>query len=268
MSHGQDYYANYSGLTVAEYVKQHIRGSETEMVRMRRTVELVPANVKTLLDVGAGHGVFLEELRSARGIAGVGIEITPAKVDYAQSCGVDMRLGDASALTFSDGEFDAVVSCEVLEHLPFGTYEAAIREFARVAREWIIITVPFDENRRFVRCPYCNACVNPDYHFRSFSKHSMQDLLPGFRLEQALKLGWRRRSALVELGRGFIEPWPTFLVCPSCRFHTKSAEDPAMSAGSGHRHIGAFARRAARLIPAFGKPVWLVGVFRRDAKHE
>ena len=268
MSHGQDYYANFGGLTVAEYVQQHIRGSEAEMARMRRTVELVPADVKTLLDVGAGHGVFLEELRSARGIAGIGIEITPAKVDYAQSCGVDMRLGDASALKFSDGEFDAVVSCEVLEHLPFGTYEAAIREFARVARKWVIITVPFDENRRFVRCPYCNARINPDYHFRSFSEQSMQDLLPGFRLEQALKLGRRRRSALVELGRRFIEPWPTFLVCPSCRFHRKSVEDSAISAGSGRSQINSFARRAAGLIPALGKPVWLVGVFSRDPTHE
>ena len=268
MSHGQDYYANYSGLTVEEYVDLHIRGSETEMARMRRTVELVPGDVKTLLDVGAGHGVFLEELRSVRGIAGVGIEITQAKVDYAQSSGVDMRMGDASALAFPDGSFDAVLSCEVLEHLPFGAYEAAIQEIARVARKWVIVTVPFDESRRFVRCPYCSARINPDYHFRSFSEHSMQDLLPGFRLEQTLKLGWRRRSALVELGRRLIEPWPTFLICPSCRFNTKSAEGLSMSVGSGHSRTNSFARRAARLIPAFGKPIWLVGVFRKDATHE
>lgn len=268
MSHGQDYYANYSGLTVDEYVDQYIRGSKTEMARMRRTVELVPADVKTLLDVGAGHGVFLKELKSARGIAGVGIEITPAKVDYGQSSGVDMRMGDASSLVFPDGSFDAVLSCEVLEHLPFGAYEAAIQEIARVARKWVIVTVPFNERRRFLRCPYCSARVNPDYHFRSFSEHSMQDLLPGFRLEKSLKLGWRRRSALVELGRRFIESWPTFLVCPSCNFNIHPTENLAPSEESGYNQIHSFARRAARLIPAFGKPLWLVGVFCREAINE
>lgn len=268
MSHGQDYYANYGNLTIAEYVEQHIRNSDTEMARIRRTVDLVPENATTLLDVGAGHGVFLEELMAARGIAGVGIEITPAKVDYAQSRGIDMHLGDASALAFPDGQFDVVISCEVLEHLPYGTYEAAIREFSRVSREWIIITVPFNENRRFVRCPYCNAHVNPDYHFRSFSEQSMQNLMPGFRLHQTLKLGWRRRSTLVEWGRQFIEPWPRFLICPSCRFQTEPVEGKGISEGSGHRQISSLARRTASLIPAFGKPVWLVGVFRKEANHE
>lgn len=264
MSHGQDYYANYGGLEVADYVERHIRGSATEMERMRRTVELVPLGVKTLLDVGAGHGVFLEELRAARGIAGVGIEITPAKVDYARSRGVDLRLGDAGALAFGNGEFDAVVSCEVLEHLPFGVYEAALREFARVAREWVIITVPYNEHRRFVRCPYCSARVNPDYHFRAFPDGSMQDLVPGFRLAQTLKLGWRRRSPLVDLGRRFLERWPRFLVCPSCGFQEPQAVPCVSSSSGGEDGARALARRLARWLPARGQPVWLVGVFRKE----
>lgn len=263
MSHDQDYYANYGGLEVADYVERHIRGSATEMDRMRRTVALVPPGVTTLLDVGAGHGVFLEELQRARGIAGTGIEITPAKVDYARSRGVDLRLGDAGALAFADGEFDAVVSCEVLEHLPFGVFDAALREFARVAREWVILTVPFDERRRFVPCPYCGARVNPDYHFRSFPPGSMQGLVPGFRLEQSLALGWQRRSPLVDLGRRFVERWPRFLVCPACGFSEPPAA-PGAASGGGEGGLEALARRAAGWLPARGRPVWLVGVFRRE----
>ncbi|MEK8031866.1 class I SAM-dependent methyltransferase [Ideonella sp. DXS29W] len=268
MSHAQDYYANYGGLEVADYVERHIRGSASEMDRMRRTVELVPPQVATLLDVGAGHGVFLEELRTARGIAGVGIEITPAKVDYARSRGVDLRLGDAGALAFGDRSFDAVVSCEVLEHLPFGVYEAALSEFARVAREWIIVTVPYDERRRFVQCPYCSARVNPDYHFRSFGPDSMRGLLPGFRLERTLALGRQRRSALVALGRRFFDRWPRFLVCPSCGFQEPTAVAPsATSAASGQGDAVVLARQAAAWVPARSRPVWLVGVFRRESRH-
>ena len=267
MSHGLDYYANYGGISVADYVERHIRGSASEMERMRRTVELVPPGVTSLLDVGAGHGVFLEELKSARGVAGVGIEITPAKVDYARARGVDLRLGDASKLDFADRAFDAVVSCEVLEHLPYGVYEAALRELARVAREWVIVTVPFDERRRFVRCPYCGARVNPDYHFRAFPPGSMQGLVPGFRLEKTLQLGWQRRSALVELARRFVPGWPRFLVCPSCTYSEPAPPAGQTSAATVESPAKALARRVAGCIPARGKPVWLVGVFRREAPH-
>lgn len=267
MSQGQDYYANYGGLSVADYVERHVRANAGEMERMRRTVELVPADVRTLLDVGAGHGVFLEELKAARGIAGTGIEITPAKVDYARSRGVDLRLGDAGALAFEDRSFDAVISCEVLEHLPFGVYEKALTEFARVAREWVIVTVPFDEHRRFIRCPYCGAQVNPDYHFRAFPPGSMQGLVPGFALQQSLELGSQRRPLGLDLARRLLDRWPRFLVCPACGFHEPETSTAAASASGGEGGLRAVARSAARWWPATSRPVWLVGVFRREAGH-
>jgi SAM-dependent methyltransferase len=271
MSHADDYYANYGGLTVSDYVDRHIRGSAVEMERIRRTVGLVPPSAASVLDVGAGHGTFLEELKLARGIPGVGIEITPAKVDYARSIGVDLRLGDAAALAFDDRSFDAVVSCEVMEHLPFGVFEAAARELGRVAREWVIVTVPFDERRRFVACPYCSARVNPDYHFRAFAPGSLEGLIPGFRLDQSLHLGWQRQPVGVQIGRRLFGRWPRFLVCPCCGYKAaipelaadnsadaSSATGPTVT-GSAH-----WARRIANWLPASGRPIWLVGVFRRD----
>jgi SAM-dependent methyltransferase len=267
MSHANDYYANYGGLSVADYVARHVRGSAVEMERIRRTVGLVPPSATSVLDVGAGHGTFLEELKRERGIAGVGVEITPAKVDYARSCGVDLRLGDAAALDFADRSFDAVVSCEVMEHLPFGVFEAAARELGRVARDWVIVTVPFDERRRFVACPYCSARVNPDYHFRSFAPGSLAGLIPGFRLEQSLHLGSQRQPIGVQLGRRLFGSWPQFLVCPCCAYKP-AASAPAPTAGvgsSGNSGMG-WARRVAAWLPATRRPIWLVGVFRRDGK--
>ena len=266
----ETYYANYGDLGVAEYVQRHIRESAGEMQRMRRTVELVPAGVASLLDVGAGHGVFLEELRSARGIAGTGIEVTPAKVDYGRARGLDMRLGNAAALDFPSASFDAVLSSEVLEHLPFGVYEAALAELARVAREWVIVTVPHSERRRFVRCPYCAARVNPDYHMRSFTPAAMAALLPGLRLVQTLGLGALRRSVLVDIGRQWFERWPAFLVCPCCGFKPASAARsgaPGASAAGAPAGVGGLAqtaRRVARWLPARERPLWLVGVYRKE----
>jgi hypothetical protein len=265
VSHDQTYYANYGGQSVADYVERHIRGSATEMDRMRRTLALVPAGARSLLDVGAGHGVFLELLQAERGVAGVGIEITPAKVDYGRSRSVDMRLGDASQLAFGDASFDALVCSEVLEHLPFGVYEAALREFARVAREWIVVTVPYDEQRHFVPCPYCGARVNADYHFRSFAPGSLQGLFPGFELQQSLALGSRRSSPLLALGRRLFARWPALLVCPSCGYHgAGSASAAAPAAASAAPAAGpSLLQRIGAALPAGRKPVWLVGVFRR-----
>jgi hypothetical protein len=279
MIHGEDYYGHYGGQAVADYVAQHIRGSAAEMARIRQTVALVPDEVRTLLDVGAGHGVFLEELKAARGIAGVGVEITEAKVDYARSRGVDMRMGDAGRLDFADGSFDALVTCEVLEHLPFGVYESALREFARVARRWIIVTVPYDERRRFVRCPYCAARVSADYHFRSFDAAALLGLLPGFSLKRTLGLGSQHTSMLREFGRRHLGGWPALLVCPSCGYRQQAAvatgsgellagpdAGTASLAAQAHRPGGrlrAALAHLARALPVRERPQWLVGVFRR-----
>ena len=57
-----NYYENYSGLTVEEYVHKYIRSSPKEMNRIIETIDLVPNDVENVLDIGAGHGIFLEEL--------------------------------------------------------------------------------------------------------------------------------------------------------------------------------------------------------------
>lgn len=260
MTNKTDYYANYGGQSVHDYVEQHIRGSAEEMARMRRTAALVPAGTASVLDVGAGHGVLLELLRDERGVPGVGIEITDAKVDYGRSRGLDVRLGDAAALGFADGSFDVVLACEVLEHLPCGTYEAALRELARVARRTLIVSVPFDERRSHVRCPYCDSLVNPDYHFRSFSPASLPALFPGFRLQTWHGWGERRDSVLLRLLRRWRKRWPALLVCPCCGYVPQAeaalATPPAAVASPRLRQL-------AGTLLAGRRPVWLVAVFER-----
>lgn len=53
------------------------------------------------------------------------------------------RFGDVTALDFRDGAFDAVVSFDVLEHVP--DYRSAMREFARVLKPGgaLVLTAPF-----------------------------------------------------------------------------------------------------------------------------
>ncbi len=259
MSHAQQYYENYGGESVADYVERHLRHAPAETERIARLVSLLAPAAASVLDVGAGHGLLLEALAETRGVRGTGIEITEAKVQYARSRGVDLRLGDASKLDFADRSFDAVYCCEVLEHLPFGTFEAACAELARVARTQVVVSVPFDERRHFVPCPYCGASVNPNYHFRSFPADSMATLLPGWRLETTFGLGrepngWLKHWARPWLARG----WPALLVCPSCGW--RPSPRAAAAGGSGPGRL----QRLARALPTPARPVWRLGVYRPD----
>lgn len=262
MSFLDDYYGNYGGLSAAEYVERYIRRSAIQMERIRETVDLLPKHARTVLDVGAGHGVLLEQLEAVRGVRGVGIEITPSKVDYARSNGIDLRLGTAERLDFEDASFDAVVSCEVLEHLPFGTYERALAELARVARHAVIVSVPNEEERSFLRCPYCHSSVNPNYHIRSFSAESLAGLVPGFRLRDVALLGMHRSSPLLRIGRRlFDSSWPSLLVCAVCGYRAAGAVECSDFVSARSTRFRDAAQRISMLLPARRKATWLVGVF-------
>ncbi|MGV8930828.1 MAG: class I SAM-dependent methyltransferase [Luteimonas sp.] len=58
-----------------------------------------------------------------------------------------VRREDVTALGFGDGSLDAVISLDVLEHVP--DYPAALREFARVLRPGgvLVLTIPFYDDR-------------------------------------------------------------------------------------------------------------------------
>jgi ubiquinone/menaquinone biosynthesis C-methylase UbiE len=86
-----------------------------------------------MLDVCCGPGYLTAEA-AAKGGAAVGIDIAPAMVDLARGHvpGAEFRVGDAEALDFGDGSFDAVVCAFGLLHL--AEPEKAIAEAFRVLR--------------------------------------------------------------------------------------------------------------------------------------
>ncbi len=53
---------------------------------------------------------------------------------------------DATELPFSDGEFDFVLSMDMIEHIPPKGRGPAIREMLRVAQSWVVITFPCGES--------------------------------------------------------------------------------------------------------------------------
>lgn len=98
--------------------------------------ELMQLPRGTLLDVGCGRGeVLLLAAEMGHRVSGVEIVddlIHPPLVEY----------GDATDLKdFADQSFDYVTLFDVMEHLPAGDDEKAVKSICRVAKEMVILTI-------------------------------------------------------------------------------------------------------------------------------
>jgi SAM-dependent methyltransferase len=140
-----------------DYDDYHLRGRTAgfgdvfERVRLRTLrdvirrsrLDIAPGGV--LLDVGAGEGRYLplwiQSFPNARIVASE-ISQLALQRSAARYPTVQHVVGDAQALPFPDATFDAVVSVEVVEHVPDG--HAMLAECRRVLKPggWALISTP------------------------------------------------------------------------------------------------------------------------------
>lgn len=96
--------------------------------------EVLALNPGSVLEVGAGDRVFGNFIKDNTGVA-------YTCVDIAEDLRPDV-VGSVLALPFADKSHDAVCAFEVLEHLPFEQFDNALTELARVARTYVVLSVP------------------------------------------------------------------------------------------------------------------------------
>jgi 2-polyprenyl-3-methyl-5-hydroxy-6-metoxy-1,4-benzoquinol methylase len=92
---------------------------------------------RSVLEIGAGSGVFRDYLRRA------GVAVTTFDLDATR--GADY-VGDVAKLDASlpaGLTFDAVCAFQVLEHLPLGELEPCIQQLATRARPHVFISLPY-----------------------------------------------------------------------------------------------------------------------------
>lgn len=104
--------------------------------RHRAACELVQG---TVLDVGCGDGILLEQLE-ALGIEVQGTDISTTALDICRTKGFVVTRMEGERLPFADNSFDTVVALDVLEH----TYDpsALLHEMKRVSKKNIVVGVP------------------------------------------------------------------------------------------------------------------------------
>jgi methionine biosynthesis protein MetW len=92
----------------------------------------------SVLDLGCGDGALLGHLKQTKGIRGVGVEISDARVLSCVQRGVHViqqNLEDGLAM-FDDQQFDTVVLSQTLQSMH--RTEHILREMVRVAREAVV----------------------------------------------------------------------------------------------------------------------------------
>ncbi len=162
-----------------------------EQARIEGVLKLIPPEVGSILDVGCGDGRITNRLAD-RYPRVVGVDISEAALQHVKAETVQASV---ESLPFKDCSFDLVLATELLEHLPKAIYHKAIAEMKRVAKEWIVISVPWKEQLSIgqAHCTRCGVVFHVNYHYRNFRSSSLKRLFcPEFRLVTYRQVGGER----------------------------------------------------------------------------
>jgi glycosyltransferase involved in cell wall biosynthesis/SAM-dependent methyltransferase len=142
-------------------------------------LELLPHDITRVLDVGCGDGYIANALPAHLQV--VGLEISNEALRHLKR---DAIIGSITALPFPDKSFDMVMANDVLEHIPPDAYQGALKELARVAAKYLMVTVPNNEQleANLTQCAACGAIYHVNWHQRSYDIEKLRTLFdPRFR---------------------------------------------------------------------------------------
>jgi 2-polyprenyl-3-methyl-5-hydroxy-6-metoxy-1,4-benzoquinol methylase len=137
----------------------------------------------SVLDIGCGEGVLTYEWAERLGdgrVVGIDLDDPKLQAEWAarRRPNLDFRVEEATSLSFADDEFDLAAATEVLEHVPHP--EATVAEMARVARRWLLVSVPREPLWRalnMARGAYLRDLGNTPGHVNHWSKRAFASLL-------------------------------------------------------------------------------------------
>jgi SAM-dependent methyltransferase len=159
--------------------KNNTAETQRENNRISTTIHAIPSDCRSILDIGTGDGLLANKLITlGKSVTAVDIsEVALSKVNGPTL----LRSADDLA-GVSDCSYDLLLCTEMLEHLDDSTYFGALREFNRVARRAILITVP---NKEIMRehtglCGKCGCQFHIWGHRRRFAGDDLKTLFPSF----------------------------------------------------------------------------------------
>ncbi len=103
-------------------------------------MSLIPADSKSILDVGCGVGTLIKSLKE-KGLTVEGVDISSVALAKARESGLKVKLADLDEkLPYKDNSFDCVLSNQVLMHIL--DPKKLVLEMKRVSGKYVIFNVP------------------------------------------------------------------------------------------------------------------------------
>jgi SAM-dependent methyltransferase len=243
--------------------------------RVKLALDWIPSDVRSALDVGCGNGIFTNQLiatKSAHLVIGVDRSLTALKYVYP-----NRGQADINRLPFRDHGFDIVVAMEVLEHIPYRLYTQSLAELVRVAKKYILITVPYNENRAFksVICPECGCSFHPNFHARSYNRYDVENLLDDWDSFQPVKVQgvvpvkeimfsglWKTVRRAYLRRRDF----PPNAICPQCGYSTDSPlkNNSELTMDTNNRGTRKLKSLMRYYWPKITKASWWMALYARE----
>lgn len=153
----------------------HWRQYEDPNNKYRRHVTRLQSWIeeRSVLEVGAGDGLITAVLDIQ------GIDNEPLAVQLAQEKGANVIYGDAYAIPFPDGSFEAVLMADALEHFEWPV--AALNEAKRVLTKSLYVTTP-------PKRP--DGKLTDSFHYQEWAPEELKNLVEsvGFKLSGEIQV--------------------------------------------------------------------------------
>jgi SAM-dependent methyltransferase len=228
-------------------------------------LSVIPADVKTILDVGCGNGAITNFLASHFEVTGV--DRSAEALKFVKTSKIQCSCDD---MPFRANSFDLVLSSEMLEHLEDKIYSNTINEIRRVSKKYILISVPDQENleRDMICCPYCGFTYNKNYHLRSIGKNDLVRVMTGYKLKRFMNGGSGVRSSFGWLTRLKHQFAPTDSWIPTYWTKKRSRQTLCPSCNTGfeipfRQHPVSFIYDVITFVFSKPRPYWLIAFFEK-----
>lgn len=226
--------------------------------RINSTLSAIPNDARSGLEIGFYEFVLTKLLSEKLDL--ISIDLPRPVLDHEA---YRLVFSDIQALPFLDRVFDIVVCTEVLEHLSDEILIHGVTELKRVARKYILVSVPYKQRiwNELFQCSNCGASCNNMGHLRFMDEEILKSLFnpwrcldiqllgegPGYAPDWIYQIAYRYGGLSKKLI--FLES------CPNC-----GSQQGQMQVNKLGWFFERFIWRLEAMAPK--RPLWLMAIFQ------